>query len=60
MLLLLHDLNDAARELWKAPLFALVAFAILAAGIGLNVAASSVIDPTSEPEPGASISQDSD
>ena len=41
---LFFDLHDAARQLWKTPMFTLMAFAILAAGIGLNVVASTLIN----------------
>ena len=47
----LYDLPDAARELLRAPLFTLMAFAILAAGIGLNVAASNLANATYEAGP---------
>jgi hypothetical protein len=51
----LYDLHGAARHLWKAPMLALTVLAILATGIGLNVAASNLIDSTHEPEIRASI-----
>jgi len=57
---LFFDLHDAARRLWKTPMFTLMAFAILAAGIGLNVAASNLIDSTYVPTSGVNVYQDSD
>jgi hypothetical protein len=55
----IYDLHYASRQLWKTPLFTLVAFTILAAGIGLNVAASNLID-SYEPESSVVVYQDSD
>jgi len=57
---LFYDLHDAARQLWKTPMFTLMAFAILAAGIALNVAASNLIDSTYEPQSGVNVDRDSD
>jgi hypothetical protein len=54
----IYDLNDAARQLWKTPLLALTVFAILAVGIGLNVAASSLVDSSYQPGSAANIVQD--
>ncbi|HEY7672602.1 MAG TPA: hypothetical protein VIC71_10325 [Gammaproteobacteria bacterium] len=51
----LYDLHDAARQLWKTPMLALAVFTILAAGIGLNVAASNLVDSLHAPD-GANIS----
>jgi uncharacterized membrane protein YsdA (DUF1294 family) len=55
----LYDLSDAARHLWRAPLFTLAVFAILAAGIGLNVAAD-LIDSTYESVSSVSVHRDAD
>jgi hypothetical protein len=56
----LYDLCDAARHLWRAPLLTLAVFAILAAGIGLNLAASNLIDSTYVPVSSASVYQVAD
>jgi hypothetical protein len=56
----IYDLHDAARQLWKAPMLALTVFAILAAGIGLNVAASNLVDSSYEPGSAANIFQDAE
>lgn len=60
-------LADAARRLMRAPGFTLVAVAIAALGIGLNVAAFSVVDaflfrppPWTDPDQVVRIYQDSD
>jgi hypothetical protein len=56
----IYDLHDAARQLWKAPMLALTVFAILAVGIGLNVAASNLVDSSYQPVSAASIFQDAE
>ena len=57
MTLPLHDLRLAVRGLLRSPLFAIVAIASLALGIGANTAIYSLIDqillrklPVQEPE----------
>jgi hypothetical protein len=56
----LFDLHAVARQVWKDPLLTLAVLAILAAGIGLNVAASNLIDSAYEPHGAVSVYQDSD